>query len=221
MKTALKKLMKILFVFIVITAMAVPQSVFAQDALPTSEPVATDVVVADVPTEVATSAATETPVVEETAAPTLVATEVATEIATEVAATETPVVEVETVAEVVDALAEGDVSLVDENGNPLVMGSIDADEDIVAADPWFVNPADPSGLSVIAYMNPCPVPYVAPAPYTSGVCTSSITPVQSAINAAPNGSTVHLGAGIFNEQITFDNRNLTLVGSGNSSIIAD
>jgi hypothetical protein len=204
MKTALKKLMKILFVFIVITAMAVPQSVFAQDAMPTSEPVATDVVVTDVPTEVATAAATETPAVEETAAPTVVATEVATE---------TPVVEeTDTVAEVVDALAQENVVLLDENGNPIVFGSVATQDAIENATPWFVDPNDPSGLTIVAYQSDC-TGWIIPSPYVNGECIVSNTPVQSAINdSRTEGGTIHL-AGTVTETITIT-KNITIDGGG-------
>ena len=59
MKRAVEKLFKILFIVIVITALAAPQSVFAQDAVPTDAPAA--------PTEVvvSTDAPTEAPVVED------------------------------------------------------------------------------------------------------------------------------------------------------------
>ena len=202
MKRKIESVFRLLFLLIVIVALAVPRVVLAQDEVPT-EPVATEVVVTEGPVVEETVVPTEAPIVEEeTAVP-----------------TEVPAVEVESVADVVEALVDEDVVLVDENGDPIVMGSTIAEEAIAVADPWFVDPSDPSGLSVIAYQTDC-TGWLPPAPYTGGTCTESATPVQAAIDAAPDGSIVHLAAGIFNEQIIFDNRNLTLAGIGATSIIA-
>ncbi len=214
MKTAAKQLLKTLFVFIMITALAVPQSVFAQDAQPTSEPVATEVVVTDVPTEVATEAATE------------VATEAVTEVATEApvqqetvaptaVATEAPVVE-ETVADVVDALASEDLQLFDENGNPIALGSTAAQDAIDSADPWFVDPSNSN--RVIAYQSSCSG-WAPPAPYTLGECHESTTPIQTAINHAPTGATVHL-TGLFTNETIDINKSITLDGGGVTTIQA-
>ena len=223
MKRAIEKTIKALFVFIVITALVVPRPVLAQDVTSTPEPGATEIVT-ESPTEVVNETATEVPndVSTEAAAetateePTEAATETATEVPTEVA-TENPVNGVtETVADVVDILAAEDVVLLDENGNPLAMGSTEAAEAIAVADPWFVDPADPTGMTVIAYQSNC-TGWSVPAGYTGGACNVSATPVQTAIDNAPTGSTVFLGAGIFIEEVDIT-KNLTLQGSAGTII---
>ena len=216
MKTRIEKILKFMFVFIVVIALAVPRPVLAQDVVITPEPSSTEVV---------TEVATEEPTIVATEEPTEIATEVATEEPTEVAAeeptevaTEAPVEEpTETVADVVEIFAAEDVVLMDENGNPLAMGSTEAAEAIAVADPWFADPADPTGMTVIAYQSDC-TGWTVPAGYTSGVCNVSATPVQTAIDNAPTGATVFLGAGTFVEQVEI-NKNLTLQGQGALSTI--
>ena len=224
MKTVLKQLIKTLFVFIMITALAVPQSVLAQDLTPTLEPTATEVVVSDVPTEVPTEAATEiiateAPSVEETAAPTEVVTEVATEVATEAPVEE----ENETVAEVVDALAEEDLVMFDENGNPLPLGSSIAEEAIAVADPWFIYNSTlvvylPGETDCESY--PIPSEY---AGYTFD-CNDASNGISNAIQSAISDSrstdkTIHL-TGTF-DNVTFTiNKNVTIDGGGTTILNA-
>ncbi len=211
MKTALKRFVKVLFVFIMITALAVPQSVFAQDAQPTTEPAATDVVVTDVPTEVATEAATEVatdvateaPVVEETAEP-----------------TEAPVVEEETVADVVDALAEEDLVLFDENGNPLPLASEQTAEALSEADPWFVN--GNVAYAYFATQSACNSWKSArvPAGKADYVCNVSTTPIQAAIDDnLSTGQTIHL-SGLFTNETINIHKSVTLDGGGVTTIQA-
>lgn len=232
MKTALKKLVKILFVFIVITAMAVPQSVFAQDALPTAEPGATEVVgtdvPADVPTEVVTAVPTEAPSVEETSVPTEVATEVATEapvveetaVPTEVS-TETPEIEEESIADVVDVLSNENLVMYDENGNPLPLGSTAVQEALNEADPWF----DAGSSLAVAYFSTqaaCNtwLTSTKPTGYSSYECNVRTTPIQAAINDnRSTNQTIHL-SGLFTNETIDIHKSVTLDGGGVTTIQA-
>lgn len=189
MKTMFRKLMQYVSIIIVITAMAAPKPVFAQDGQPTDAPVAT-----------------EAPV--EVTAP-----------AEEPAATETPVEVVEDLGEIVAILAEEEIVLVDGSGEPLALATTEAEVTLATNDPWFVDPADLTGLSVIAYQESC-LGWVAPAPYTGGTCIEDAKPIQSAINAAPSGAIVHLEAATTFEEMIEINKPLTLVGGTNTVLQA-
>ncbi|MBN2501691.1 MAG: thrombospondin type 3 repeat-containing protein, partial [Anaerolineales bacterium] len=78
-----------------------------------------------------------------------------------------------------------------------------------AADPWFVDAADPD--FVIAYQSDC-TGWSPPAGYPGGVCNVSATPIQAAIDAAPSDTTIHLEAGLFEEQVLIEGKNISLVG---------
>jgi hypothetical protein len=197
MKRSLEKMIKVMFIIIVIMAMAAPQAVLAQDVAPTDVPVeSTEVVVFEEPVVDETAAPTEVSVVEDPAAP-----------------TEAVVLIEETIAEVVKALAEEEVVLMNENGQPIAMGSAEAAEVIANADPWFIDPSD--STQVIAYQVDC-TGWVPPAPYTGGVCNVSSTPIQSAIDAAPEGATVNL-VGTFNETVIIT-KSIILDGGGVTTI---
>lgn len=223
MKRSIEKIIKVMFIIIVIMAMAAPQAVLAQDLVPTDAPAASsEVVTTDVPADA--------PVVEETAVPTEVATEAVVEEATEAAVetavpTEAPVVE-ETVAEVVDVMSIEELILYDENGNPLPMGSAAAEEAISDADPWFINSSD--SKHIIAYFtsqsacnswlaNP---PVGAGDPTYSYNCFVNSTPIQAAINDnRSTGSTIHLTGTFTNETLTIS-KNITIDGGGTTTIKA-
>ena len=165
---------------IVILALAVPAPVYAQDGEPTQEPTAVEGV-------------TDTPTEEATAEATAEATEAVLE-------TEAPLAEEgETVADVVLALAEEEVVLVGEDGNPVPMGSAEAVEIIAVADPYFQDPADPT--KVIAYQTSC-TGWVAPLPYTGGVCIESSTPIQSALSDVNySGQVLTIEAGTYTDDL--------------------
>ena len=201
MKTAIEKTMKFLFIVIVILALAVPTPVLAQDDLPTGEPPATEVVVEEPTEEV-----TEAPVVDPTVAPTE-----APVVDPTAAPTEAPVEEVvEPVADIVEALADADVVLVDENGDPLVLGSVAAEEAINDAAPWFVDPTDPT--FVIAYLADC-TGWVAPEGYAGGQCIVSETPVQAAIDDPRSDNGEIFLSGTVTETITIT-KNIKINGGG-------
>jgi hypothetical protein len=221
MKTAITKLARIIFVFIVITALAVPQSVFAQDALPTDAPteVVTEVptevateIPTDVPTEEPTAAPTENLMVEETVAPTEEPAEVVTEtpvVEETVVPTETPEVEEDTIAEVVAALAEEEVAMLDENGQPIAMGSTEAAEAIALADPWFLdNSADYKMIVYLPGDNDCEA-WSKPAGYEAYTveCKDGSDGVTNVIQTAidddrSTGTTIHLSGTFTGETIT-------------------
>ena len=187
--------MKTLFVIIVIISMAAPATpVMAQDVEPTDDVTEVTSVVTDVPTEEPTQDATEQPAVD----PTLVETQIPAPA------------ETETVAEVVEALAENDAVLVDENGEPLSLVSEEAEEAIATADPWFI-----SGTTAIAYFDSQEAcdNWAQPAGYEFYECNVSATPVQAAIDdERSEGATINL-SGVFKESIVIT-KNLTLDGGG-------
>jgi len=54
----------------------------------------------------------------------------------------------------------------------------------------------------------------------SAFCQESTNPIQSAINSAFNGETIHVEAGTYTEQLQILNMTLTLQGHGNPTIVA-
>jgi hypothetical protein len=203
MKMFARKLLQYFFIIIVIVAMAAPKPVFAQDGVPTDAPVVTEAPVEIVePTEVVSTEAPIEP----------------TEIITETI--ETPVEPVvEDLGEIIEILAEEEIVLVDETGEPVALATIEAEDTLATNDPWFVDPADLTGLSVIAYQESC-IGWVPPAPYTGGICIEDPKPIQAAINAAPSGAIVHLEAATTFEEMIEINKPLTLVGGTNTVIKA-
>lgn len=194
MKRTIAKLLKYVFIITMIMAMAAPTPVLAQDVEPTAEPTATEVV-----TEVPTQEATEAPTQEPTTDPTVVETQIPA------------VEETETVADVVEALAESEAMLVDENGNPLSLGSAEAGEALAAADPWFI-----SGTTAVAYFasqDDCDN-WSIPAGYEEDFeCNVNATPVQAAIDdVRSDGAIINL-SGTFTETVTI-NKSVTLDGGG-------
>ena len=206
MKNTIEKICKYLFIMIVIFALAAPQPVLAQDVTTTPEPTAVDVV-SDEPTEVATEATTEE------------ATEVATEVVTEEAtvAPTSVATEGEFVADIVEALAEEEVVLVDGSGDPLTMGSVEAEEAIAGTDPWFVDPLDPT--YIIAYMSAaeCAV-WTVPSEFNDGECNPSATPIQAAIkDTRSTNGIIHLQAGVTFRETLEITKAVTLVGGGTAA----
>ena len=211
MKRLFERTFKILFIVIVIAAMAAPQAVFAQDAVPTDAPAASTEVVS-------TEAPTEAPVVEETAAPTEAATEAATEAVTEEAAatetvvetaapTEVPVVE-EDLTEVVDALDAADITIVDSNGDPLAMGSEEAAEVISNSDPFFWDGAQWVGYTSLS--GTCPS-FVA-------VCNQVALPFTEALSVVPADTTLYVEGGSTYETATNYAESVEIATSGLSFV---
>ena len=194
MKRTIARLLKYAFIITMIMAMAAPTPVLAQDVEPTTDPAATEVVT-DVPTQEATEAPTQEPTID----PTVVETQIPA------------VEETETVADVVEALAESEAVLVDENGNPLSLASSEAGEALAAADPWFI-----SGTTAVAYFatqDECDN-WSIPVGYEEDFeCNVSATPVQAAIDdVRSDGAVINL-SGTFTETVTIT-KSVTLDGGG-------
>lgn len=159
MKNKIEKMLKFMFVFIVIVALAVPRPVLAQDDQttpePTSEEITTEVptdVPTDVPTEVLTEAATEIPVEEGVA----------------------DIFEDETVVDIVQSISDNNLQLMDENGNLLALGSAVVNEAFVSSDPYFVFEGIVYGYTFIG--GTC-ASEVLPEN-----CVQSTNPIQSALD---------------------------------------
>ena len=205
MKSRTVKSLKFIFFMIVIIALVSPMPVLAQDEGPTPEPTTAIEVVTDVPTEVATEEptelATEEPLADPTVEPTVVPTDVVTE----------PLV-VEPILEIVETAADAEVQLVDDEGNPVVMGSA-ASAELLSSnpDPWIIR-----GAITYRFLADC-TPYL---PNTATeICQQTSTPIQDAINFANSGETVNLSGTFSNETINIS-KSITLDGGGVTTIFA-
>ena len=108
------------------------------------------------------------------------------------------------VAEVVEALAEADMVLVDEDGEVVPLASEEAAEIIASADPWF----DAGGGVIVGYTT------------LGGVCESNVTechpvaaPMQSAIDDVRSTGKDIFVSGYYSEQITIS-KNINLISYG-------
>ena len=113
--------------------------------------------------------------------------------------------EIETPDDVLAVVNDGGVTLVDEIGNPISLGSTAAIEAIENPDPYFV---DSLGVTH-HYLASCAGVTID----ALNTCTETPTPVQDAINAAPDGGSVYVGAGVFNEAPIIT-RSMSLIGAG-------
>ncbi len=217
MKRSLERIFKVLFIIIVIMAMAAPQAVLAQDVVPTDAPVeATEVVVEEV--------STEAPVVEETAAPTEAVTEVTTEVVTEaptevavetaaptteVVVTEAPAVE-EDLTEVVELLDTADITIVDENGDALSMGSQEAAEVISNSDPFFWD-----GTKWVGYTSETGT---CPDFIDTANCFKVEKPFTAALSVVPADTTLYVAGGSTYETATNYDEAVEIATSGLSFV---
>jgi parallel beta-helix repeat protein len=114
----------------------------------------------------------------------------------------------ESVVELVEALAETGLVLVDELGQPLSAADQETQELLAEADPWF-----DAGAGVI-------VGYSSTATCAAIVteCYANVAkPIQSAVNdVRSTGGTIHIEAGTYSEQIVIT-KSLTLLG--NSGVV--
>jgi parallel beta-helix repeat protein len=122
---------------------------------------------------------------------------------------ESPASETETVAEVVEILAEADAVLITEGGEALPLVTEQAAEVIEGSDPYFFNGVEWVGYSASG---------VCPAIVTT--CNTSSTPFQAAINAASSGTTIYVEAGTYTEQLVIDH-SLIIVGNGSLNTFID
>jgi hypothetical protein len=118
----------------------------------------------------------------------------------------------ETLTEIVEALEEADLIIVDETNEEIPLASVEAAEVLTTSDPWYETSipgvfdgwaTDPSGCASIVYSS-------------GGTCHTSSTPLQSAINAAPDNATIII-EGTYNEQVEIIDKNLNLVGGSAGS----
>jgi hypothetical protein len=208
MKKLVVKIAYFLTVMIFIFGLALPTPVHAQDIVTPTD--STEAVVS----------ATETPVPQDST-PTDIATAIQTSVdslagtAAELS-TETPVPS-ESLPEIVSAMSDADVALVDENGSALSMASAQSEDILAAADPWFVDNQD--STHVVAYFatqTECDA-WVKPSGYNTYDCVVSNTPIQSAIDDdRSDGATINL-SGSFAETVVIK-KNVTLDGGGNTII---
>jgi len=115
-------------------------------------------------------------------------------------------VEEESVADVVAALSENDVQIVDENGDPVAMASMEAEEMLQSKDPFFWDPTANSGAGAwVGYTvdgTGCPV---------NVECRDSLTdtPFQDAVDNAPDGSMIYVADGDYAEDVVVNTPNLS------------
>jgi parallel beta-helix repeat protein len=174
-----------------------------QETIATPQGTSIDPTEAVTATEVLTNMGTAT----DTPADSITSTDVPTETTTaEVSATENADADT-TVQQAVAAIANSDSVLLDADGNPMPMATQATADALANGDPWF----DASGGVIVGYV-------------ASGACPAFVTechvvsnPIQSSIDdARSTDNTIHIEAGIFNEQITI-NKSVSLVGSGTNS----
>ena len=123
------------------------------------------------------------------------------------------VVEVD-LAEVVEALAEADAVLVDENNAVIPLATEEAAEMLAAADPWFTTTV---GAVTTRYCF-MPTGGCATAPAICNHCTESTTPIQTAIDAAEShgddfDGIITVEPGNYAGNITINVPGLTLYGN--------
>jgi len=118
----------------------------------------------------------------------------------------------ETVIEVMEALAENEVTLVNETGEPLQLASVESEQAIDLADPWFEYNGEI--YRFFQDTNACTL-----AGYTTNCVDGTSTPIQDAIDrmntlddTQEEAITLHVEAGTFAEYFYIDRNNLTLSG---------
>jgi len=115
----------------------------------------------------------------------------------------TPTTEEETVevAQVVQALEESNMELVNAEGDSVPMASNEAAYVISGLDPFFWNGINWEGYA--QSVDACP---------DNVQCTASVTPFQSAVDNAADGYTLYVAEGYYDEDIVVNTPNLAFVG---------
>lgn len=208
MSKPILKIAYLLTVVIFVFGLVMPTPVHAQDIVTPTD--STEVVDSATETPVPQdSTATEIATVAQTSVDSLTGT--ATGLATEIPAPS------ESLPQIVNAMSEADVALVNENGEALSMASTQSEDILAAADPWFIDSQDPT--HVVAYFATqaeCDA-WVKPSGYNAYDCVVSETPIQSAIDDdRSDGATINL-SGSFAETVVIK-KNVTLDGGGNTII---
>ena len=214
----MKNIKKLTFVSVVILSSLIlslvfPISVLADDATPPAEetsevlPPTQEPVTTEAPVMTEAPIATEAPVIVE-------ATPTAPGLA-EAPATDTAPATQEasnvSVAEIVQAAVENDVTLADAGGHSLSLSSVEAAETLSTGDPFIVR----SGITHRFLADCTGQPINA-----TNTCTTSATPIQTAINFALAGETIFVESGVYNEQLTINTANLTLYGDPGNLTLA-
>ena len=125
-------------------------------------------------------------------------------------AVEEPATEVvgESLADIVEVLNEEEVVLMDAGGEEIPLASVEAAEALHTSDPYFETstPGVYDGYTTLG--GTC-----AQIVYDSGGnCHNTITPVQDAVNAAPDGTDIFI-EGTFYEQVVISGKALNLIGA--------
>ncbi len=113
----------------------------------------------------------------------------------------------ESLVEVVAALAEADVVLVDENEEVIPLVSEEAAEILLAPDPWFYD---------VGGIKKCYVPLggtcIMDGPNPCIECNPTATPIQDAIDLAPEYSTIYIAAHDYSTTTILVDREVVLKG---------
>jgi hypothetical protein len=199
--------------------------VFAQDEVPTDPPPvveATEVpTAAELPTEIVP---VEVPTVEETPieaasteAPAVVETPAAEVLPSEeaplVEPTEAVVEETGDLAQTLDAVADADLTLVDDANEPLTLANEEVVQTLTAPDPWFK-----VGTVYYRFLYNPPPSYTCADLFPGDLnCFESFTPLQDAVvyirdhGTIPSDGFIHVDAGtLHNQVVTIDGSNVNL-----------
>ncbi|CAG1002346.1 hypothetical protein ANAEL_03063 [Anaerolineales bacterium] len=186
-------------VFSLIVSLLFPSAVFADDGVPPSEEASETVS----PVEDAATPEEETLTVDDVVSPSEEATEA---IPPETLTAEMPET---SVVEILAAMDEAGVALVDENGNPIPLVSETALELLTVPDPYVVR-----GGVTYRFL-----PIGGCAAFSGDPnCTESATPIQAAINFSVNGETIFVDPGTYVEQLEIT-KNIVLQATASGVII--
>ena len=210
MITKLARVFQILIIFVFLFGSMNLNTVQAQDETP--EPTDPVTIVETVSTESASVTEAPSTEVQVTEVVPLVFTE-APVVPTEIAADGSN----ESISEAVDTLAAEDLVLLDENGNPMPLGSQQAEDVLSNSDPLFWD-----GSQWVGYVKTggtCPIGVT--------ICNQVSNPFQEAVDNAPANSTIYVGgsaiaatdstnyntySGYYNEDVIINGNNLSFVG---------
>lgn len=117
------------------------------------------------------------------------------------AAQESSVVAEPQIDELVELLSEEGIELADENGEPLPMGSQQAEEILLGKDPFFWNGSQWVGYTLTG--SGCPA---------NVVCNQHDYPFQKAVDEAGSGNTIYVASGNYDEDVVINTVNLSFIG---------
>lgn len=185
-----KRILSSILTMVLILLLVFPTAAFAEGDEPATEPAAGEPVVE------AVEAPAETPADEPAV----------TEVVAEGEVLPDPAVTTTTetyLSEVVEALDEADLVMVNSDGEQLSLASEEAVAAISAPDPYLVR-----GGTTYRFLTDC-----TPFGGVSATCTESTNPIQSAIDYAVAGEVIYVEAGVYKPDATiWINKSLTLLG---------